>query len=284
MAPCAGPRRRGTAAAAGAITFLLTGCAAADVLGAKGASVAPASITQYSPAVALESAATAMTTAAAVRFDFEETFKVGDRVGEWVAHGAMDPSNHALTMSYKIRDGAERDWLTLRETVVDERVYVQHPEIRGWSRFTAAQAVDAGLDPSGSDPLWTEGLLEVIKDEARFVGRETVNGVETMKYTGTAEGDAAEGEWNDIGLTTIDFTVHLSDDQLPIRIEAKASGTDEVEGREVPTSIDLTMNYREWGEVVSIRAPKKSVSAKDSGLLDAWREDGDAGAVDGDTV
>jgi hypothetical protein len=294
-------RRRGRAAAvtAGAITFLLTGCGPADIVTTKGARNA-VSVRRYLPATAIGSAAVGMKLGPMVRFDSDVDMTMrSEREGAAritvQARGAMEPINDLLTVNSKVRStfGSKTSSERSRTTVAGERVYIQIPGETVWVRLNAEQARALDVDPTGSDPTQTPELLDSVKDEARRVGREKVNGVETTRYEGTIEEDGdgitdagiaeAAGErpqwWEQLGLTKLDFTVHLTDDHFPIRVVAKGSGSTTIEGRDLDTSISVTTNYTGWGEFVKIKAPKDWISAKEAGLTEYLSRPDDLPAV-----
>jgi hypothetical protein len=247
------------------------------------ARVSASGATAYLPSAALESAAGAMRSAPSVRFEIDSWLDAGELQSGVDAVGAMDLTRKALTMTRKYKSAWNGPWETERQTVVKNRVYLQVPGVSDWLRFTPGQAREAGLDASGSDPVAIPDLLGHVKDEARRMGRETVAGVETTKYhavlTDVTIPGNARGGWQAIGLESMTFTAHLSDDKLPIRVAINASGHAEIDGRQTPTSLSLTVTYTGWGESVRVRAPKSSVSAEAAGVLDQLRAQDDLPTV-----
>ncbi|MFD0685663.1 hypothetical protein [Actinomadura fibrosa] len=109
------------------------------------------------------------------------------------------------------------------------------------------------------DPVQNTRMLTASKD-AREVGKETVNGVETTHYTGTFRpedaiaklpADRQELYRKSLGQSGIDsmaFDLWVDGQQLPRKVVMKTGQT--AEG-----ATTMTMNYRDFGKPVQVTAP-----------------------------
>ncbi|TDC96055.1 LppX_LprAFG lipoprotein [Actinomadura sp. 7K507] len=109
------------------------------------------------------------------------------------------------------------------------------------------------------DPLQNTVLLTASKD-VKKVGEETVDGVETTRYTGTyrtedaiaklpAESqDAYRKSVGASGMSQAHFDLWVDDEQLPRKLAVKAD-------RSAAGSMAMTITYRDYGKPVQIAAP-----------------------------
>jgi hypothetical protein len=120
--------------------------------------------------------------------------------------------------------------------------YVRLPETDGWIPIADGEELGMtgvfGTEYFTPETTWrawgTSGDFEVI-------GTETVDGVEATRYRLTDVAAAAQAS---PGLESVDVWVGPGD--LPVRTELTVSD---------PQSATVTVDYREWGESVTVEAP-----------------------------
>lgn len=112
------------------------------------------------------------------------------------------------------------------------------------------------------DPVQNTKMLTASKD-AREVGKETVDGVETTHYTGTyriedavsklppESQEAFRKSMGTTGLDAMSFDLWVDGRQLPRKMALKSKQT-------AQGAMNLTMSYRDFGKPVQISAPPES--------------------------
>lgn len=256
-------RRSAGVAIVACVALPLTGCGLADN-GYDVAGLSTSDVRRYLPAATLQAAAGNMSTAT-LTFEVDASLITGD--GEYRSHteGGIDPASGAHTWTTQEYWAASTEPLrTAQQTVVGDRLYLRRPVWKGWVRFTAAEARDAGWDMTDPDPFQTRELLEYVKDEAQRIGRGTVNNVETTKYHGVLE---VNGDVMLFGATleSMTVTVYLDENARPAHVVVNASGNI---NHDEPASLSITADYTGWGDPLTIRAPKSSVPAAKAGMVD----------------
>jgi hypothetical protein len=263
-----------TVAAAGALAVLLGGCGTEEG-GSGGASAAP-SEAKLSPAQKVAAAADVTKDKSTAKFDMTMNMNGLGQAVKVSGKGQMDAANEAVSMSMATKAPGAGD-VEMKMIVIKDTAYMQAPGKKQWVKLDTSKAAQLGVDEKSSDPTAQLDMLKQVSDDVKEVGRETVNGVETTKYTGTIDLDkaaAAEGEsgteasdqYQELGLLTMPFELYIDDDGLPSRMVMKASGESSAEGLQGDIKFTMTANYTDWGQPVSIKAPKNAVSAEEGGL------------------
>jgi len=205
------------------------------------------------------------------------------------AKGQLDSAKNALQLDLSMTVPGQGA-MKLKEIMVGKTIYMT-----GIPGMPAGQWVKLSLDDlgaaaggatanlgAGSDPADQLKLLTQVSDDVKEAGKETVNGVETTKYTGTIDLDKAvqksgvpakdlaevKKQYEQLGLKSIPFDLYVDDAGLPARMTMSMSGNVDSGGKSQKMSMDTTMNFTDWGGKVSIKAPKKAVSFEEllSGL------------------
>jgi hypothetical protein len=268
-------RRRvyGSVAAAGVLALLLAGCGSED--GGSGGGTKPSPTAEASPAEAVKAAADAGEKKATVRFAMTMEIGVLGATGTSTAKGQLDLSKPAMSMTATITSQGEKPQ-KLGAVLIGNTAYQKGPGEKRWTKVAADESGEFGIDLSqaGTDPT---GTLELLKGAAdvKQAGSETVNGVETTKYTGTiaddalgepGTGGAAEESAGDSGSSTMPFEVYIDGDGLPARVAIDASDEPDPENPELGGLVfKVTQDFTDWGSPVTIKAPKGAVSPKKSG-------------------
>jgi hypothetical protein len=161
----------------------------------------------------------------------------------------------------------------LQEVFIDKTIYMKIPMLtqmsggKPWMKISLADlGRKTGMDfdqllqqAQQMDPIQTTKLMTASKD-ARELGKETIDGVETTHFTGTynvsealaklapEQRDAAQKAVKDSGMDKMLFNVWVDGQQLPRKMTLKTAP-----GAKVP--LNFSMVYRDFGQPVTISAP-----------------------------
>jgi hypothetical protein len=260
----------GTAVGA-AVVLSLTGCLGESGGGSAGGDV------QLTAAQVLEKASQKTS-----QFD---TFKTDMTVNASTPQGAVNTHlkgqfrlkpSLAFTMNVDNMSAGGRSLPTggIQMVYLDKAIYVKVPPQlsqrsggKPWGKIDLAQMgqqsgfnLDSLLSQSQqANPAEQTKMFTASKD-ARKVGEETINGVETTHYTGSitvaeamsklsAQNRAQlEKVYKEIGATKINFDLWADDQQLPRKLTTK-----------IPTqqtgNLTVTMVYQDYGKPVNVSAP-----------------------------
>lgn len=272
-------RRRlvsGTVAAAGALAVLLGGCGTDEGGGSGAGKTSAPSAANLSPAQKVAAAADVTKEKSTAKFDMKMDMTVLGTAVKMSGEGQMDSAKQAVTMTMSSKPPGGKT-VKMKMIGIGDTVYMQVTGKKQWVKLDTSKASQLGVDQSNSDPTAQLDMLKQVSDDVKEAGRETVNGVETTKYTGTIDLDkaaAAEGEagakasdsYKELGLLDMPFELYIDDDGMPSRMIMKASGESSTEGLKGEIKFTMTVNYTDWGKPVTIKAPKNAVSADEAGL------------------
>jgi hypothetical protein len=201
------------------------------------------------------------------------------------ATGQIDGANNAVKLEMTMTVPGQGS-MKLKEVVKGKTIYMT-----GFPGMPKNQWVKLSLDEisaaagggatsglgAGSDPTDQLKLLTQVSNDVKAAGKETVNGVETTKYTGTIDlakaatatgADAKElaeirKQYEDLGLSKIPFELYIDGDNLPSRMTMKMDGSSTTNGKTEKISMTSQMDFTDWGTDVKIATPKKAVSFED---------------------
>ena len=257
-------RRRLGALAAGGAAVLALGLGACSGGGDDAAAPAPSAATA-SPATQLtafevvQASAQRSKEAGSAKFSLAVAGTAEGQAVNLTGDGAFDAATGAFEM--KMTLPAEMGGMALTMRLVDGTAYVSGAPLTAegqWLRMPLDAMAAGGLDTSSMDPTKTLEQLQAVADDVREVPAQTVRGVEAKGYAGTIDvakamellppeqrtADAAAAA-EQIG--DIPFTLYVDEQNRPVRMTEQIT----VEG----TTMDVTMDYYDWGSDVDVAAP-----------------------------
>lgn len=269
--------RRGLVAVAGAVALGLAGCG--DEAG--GGTNSPSEGSGEKGASALEAVQLAASTsekAKSANFTMDMDMSVGGQSLPVTAKGKVDGENNAVEMTMSMEVPGQGG-MNLKQIMIDNTMYMSGiPGMgKGWVKLSLDEldAVGGGATGGASslgsgDPTDQLKMLSQVSDDVKEAGTETINGVETTKYTGSidlekaaaASGTSAadlkklQTQYKEMGLQKIPFSLYVDDENLPARMQMSFDG--KVENQ--PMKMDMKMDFTKWGEPVKVTAPKKAQS------------------------
>jgi hypothetical protein len=197
------------------------------------------------------------------------------------ATGQIDGANNALKLAMTMSVPGQGS-MKLTEVVKGNTIYMTGIPGLGkkWVKLSleeicsVAGGSGAGSLGTGTDPTDQLKLLTQVSNDVKEEGKETVNGVETTKYTGTIDLEkaaAASGadakelakvqkQYKDLGLKEIPFTLYVDGDNLPSRMTMKMNGKATANGKTQTIAMNTQMDFTDWGTDVKIATPKGAVS------------------------
>jgi hypothetical protein len=273
--------RRGAVALAGVLALGLSACG--DDAG--GGTTSPSEGTSQESGVkaleAVQLAAQSSQQKSTASFTMDMDMTMGAQKMPMTAEGQIDGAKDAVKLEISMEVPGQGA-MKLQEIVVGNTIYmtgIPGMPAKQWVKLSleelGAAAGGAGANlGAGSDPTDQLKLLTQVSDDVKEDGRETVNGVETTKYTGTIDLEkaaAASGaeaadlakvkeQYEKLGLKKIPFSIYIDDENLPARMEMSMSGQVTTAGTTEKMQMSSTMDFTNWGEPVKITAPKKAVS------------------------
>lgn len=277
--------RWGVAASVAAIALALTGCGTED---AKTGTSAPkaGSQKQESPLELVVAAVDKSTEKNTANFVMEAKISVGGQESPMSAKGSMDSKRNAMIMDMTMSEAGE-DTIKAKQILIGDDMYIygipgmaEGKWIKMSMKDLGAAGQSVGSDATTDMSQQLQMLKSISNDDVKEAGKETVNGVETTKYTGSidvkkAAANASKGQSADttaklqkqyeaMGLTSIPFELYIDDDSLPARmvIDMKSDGTQATQGKKL--SMKMTMDFTDWGTDVNIKAPKKAVTLQEA--------------------
>jgi hypothetical protein len=201
------------------------------------------------------------------------------------ASGQIDGANNAVKLEMSLSVPGQGA-MKLKEIVKGKTIYMT-----GFPGMPKNQWVKLSLDEigaaagggatsglgAGSDPTDQLKLLTQVSNDVKAEGKETVNGVETTKYSGTidlAKAASASGadakelaqvrkQYEDLGLSKIPFELYIDGDNLPSRMTMQLDGSSKTNGKTEKVSMTSQMDFTDWGTDVKITVPKKAKSFED---------------------
>ncbi|WP_432524868.1 LppX_LprAFG lipoprotein [Kineococcus sp. SYSU DK006] len=258
------PRRRrlGALAAGGAAVLALGlgACSGGDDAAAPAPSAATASpATQLTAFEAVQASAQQSKEAGSAKFSLAVSGTAEGQAVNLTGDGAFDAATGAFEM--KMALPAEMGGTALTMRLVDGTAYVSGAPLTAegqWLQMPLDAVAAGGLDTSSMDPTKTLEQLQAVADDVREVPAETVRGVQAKGYAGTIDvakamellppeqrtADAAAAA-EQIG--DIPFTLYVDEQNRPVRMTEQVT----VEG----TTMDVTMDYYDWGSDVDVAAP-----------------------------
>ena len=181
----------------------------------------------------------------------------------------------AFSMTFDQMSAAGMSMSGMQMMLVDKNMYMKLPQgatggvpgAKPWIKISlAAAGKQSGMDLDSmlqgtqqADPTQMTKQLTASKD-AREVGKETVDGVETTHYTGTyrmsdalmkltpEQRSALEKQNSGLAKETMSFDVWVDGQDLPRKMSMKSAA-----GAANP--MNYTMVYRDYGKPVTITAP-----------------------------
>jgi hypothetical protein len=230
---------------------------------------------------AVQAAATTSQKQSTAKFTMTMNMTMAGQKLPMKATGQIDSAQNAVKLDLSMNMPGQGS-MKLKEIVVGKTIYMSGipgmPKNQ-WVKLSldelgglgGGQATNLG---AGSDPTDQLKLLTQVSDDVKEAGKETVNGVETTKYTGTIdlEKAAAAGgvsakdltelreQYTKLGLKEIPFELYVDGDNLPARIKMSMNGKVTSGGKTETMAMSSTMDFTDWGSVVKIAAPKKSVT------------------------
>ncbi|TYB48648.1 LppX_LprAFG lipoprotein [Actinomadura chibensis] len=226
---------------------------------------------------------TAEKTGTADSFKAELSMRVsGSGAGDVTATGNMQyrtKPDLAYSMNFDTMTVGGKSTGGMQQVLVGRTMYMKMPMLSQLGGATGAKPwIKISLDDLGKksgmnfdqllkqsqqmDPVQNTKMLTASKD-AREVGKETVDGVETTHYTGTYRvedaiaklpADSQETFRKNLGTTGLDamnFDLWVDGQQLPRKMALKSK-------QGAQSAMDLTMTYRDFGKPVQISAPPES--------------------------
>ncbi|MGF1646216.1 MAG: hypothetical protein ACFCVF_04785 [Kineosporiaceae bacterium] len=180
----------------------------------------------------------AVTAAGGVRITLESVLD-GSTVSSEGLVQFSDPYRADLTTTV---DSEQGDLVSRILVLSPTEAYVRLPETGGWIPISSGDELGMTgafgteyVSPESTWQAWgTSGDFEI-------VGTETVDGVEATRYRLT---DVAGAAGTSPGLESVEVWVGPGD--LPVRTELTVSD---------PALATVTVDYREWGEPVTVQAP-----------------------------
>ena len=217
----------------------------------------------------------------------------GGQEGDVSMSGAMQyrtKPDLAYRMTFDQMSMAGQNMSGIEVILIDRVMYMKMPALAQLGGGSAKPWLKISLDEIGKqtgvnvddllkqsqqmDPVQTTKMLTASKD-AREVGKETVNGVETTHYTGTyrmedaiatlppdqqkAYRDAI-GRAGQAGMGDMTFDLWVDGRQLPRQLTMK--GQEGAAG-----NMTMTMKFRDYGKPVQISAPPAGETADFADLL-----------------
>ncbi len=274
--------RRGAVALAGVLALGLSACG--DDAG--GGTTSPSEGTSQESGVkaleAVQLAAQSSQQKSTASFTMDLDMAMGSQKMPMTAEGQIDSANNALKLEMTMSAPGEGS-MKLKQIVKGKTIYmtgIPGMPKNQWVKLSldeigaaAGGAPSSGLG-AGSDPTDQLQLLTQVSDDVKEDARETVNGVETTKYTGTIDLEKAAADsgaeaqdlakvkeqYEKLGLKKIPFSIYIDDENLPARMEMSMSGQVTTAGTTEKVQMSSTMDFTNWGEPVKITAPKKAVS------------------------
>jgi hypothetical protein len=180
----------------------------------------------------------AATAAGGVRITLTSTLEESNLTSEGVVQFG-DPYRADVTTTVTSEGG---DLVSRILVVSPTEAYVKLPETGGW--IPIADGEELGMTGAfGTEYLSPDSTWQAWGGSGDFevVGTETVDGVEATRYRLT---DVAGAAATSPGLESVD--VWIGPDDLPVRSELTVSD---------PQPATVTVDYREWGEPVTVQAP-----------------------------
>jgi hypothetical protein len=275
--------RRGAVALAGVLALGLAACGDDGGSGTASPSVGASqgSESGVSPLKAVELAAQTSQQKSTAAFTMDMDMTMGAQQLPMKATGQIDGAKNALKLDISMSIPGQGA-MKLKEVVVGKTIYmsgIPGTPASQWVKLSLEElgAAAGGVNPSlgsGTDPTDQLALLNQVSDDVKQVGKETVNGVETTKYSGTIDLDkaaAASGadakqlaevrkQYKQLGLSKIPFSLYVDGENLPARMEMSMNGKVTSAGKTETMKMTSTMNFTNWGDPVTITAPKKAVS------------------------
>jgi LppX_LprAFG lipoprotein len=200
----------------------------------------------------------------------------GEAAGNLKASGTMlyraKPSL-AFSMAFNQMNVGGQSMGGMQQVFIDKTFYMKIPMLtqmsggKPWMKISLADLGEqSGMDfdqllqqAQQMDPVQTTKLMAGSKD-AREVGKETIDGVETTHLTGTynvseavaklapEQREAFQKAAKDSGMDTMAFDLWVDDQQLPRKVTMKTA-----QGAKVPLTVSVV--YRDFGQPVDISAP-----------------------------
>ena len=199
-------------------------------------------------------------------------------IGDVTTSGTMQyrtKPDLAYSMNFDKMSVGGRSMGGMQQILVDRTMYMKMPMLSQLGGGSAAKPwFKISLDELGQkaglnfdqllrqsqqmDPVQNTKMLTASKD-AREVGKETVDGVETTHYTGTYRMEEAISKLppetqqqlrknNSAGMQDMQFDLWVDGQQLPRKLAMKSQqGSD--------GTMNLTMSYRDFGKPVQVEAP-----------------------------
>jgi hypothetical protein len=280
--------RRGAVALAGVLALGLSACGDDSGGGTASPSVA-SEAGGVTPLKAVQAAATTSQEKSTAKFSMEMNMEMDGQKMPMKATGELDSAKSALELDLSMTVPGEGS-MKLKQIVIGNTIYmtgIPGMPAKQWVKLSldelgqAAGGATANLG-TGSDPADQLKLLTQVSDDVKEAGKETVNGVETTKYTGSidlekaveASGASAKElaqvkkQYEQLGLKSIPFELYIDEDNLPARMTMTMEGKVASGGETQQMSMDTTMDFTDWGDPVTIKAPKNAVSFEEllSGL------------------
>ena len=282
--------RRGAVVLAGVLALGLSACGSESGGGTTDKPSAGASeASGVTPLKAVQAAALTSQKKSTAKFSMEMNMEIDGQKMPMKAKGQLDSAKNALSLDLSMSVPGQGA-MKLKEIVIGKTIYMTGiPGMPSdqWVKLSldelgsAAGGATANLG-AGSDPADQLKLLTQVSDDVKAAGKETVNGVETTKYTGTIDLEKAvkasgvsakeladvKKQYEQLGLKSLPFELYIDKDNLPARMTMSMEGNVESGGKTQKMAMDTKMDFTDWGGKVSIKAPKKAVSFEEllSGL------------------
>ncbi|MGI4895195.1 MAG: LppX_LprAFG lipoprotein [Janthinobacterium lividum] len=172
--------------------------------------------------------------------------------------GSFDAETKAVEMTVTLPAAAGGSTVTLR--IVDNTMFISGAPLTAagqWVQMPLDDAAAMGLDTEQMDPTKTLLQLQAVADDVTEVPAIDVRGVTAKGYSGTIDMAKAMAllpadQQAKVGsaateISDVPFTLYLDDQNRPVRIIEKVA----IEG----SSLDIAMDYYDWGSDVNIAAP-----------------------------
>ena len=207
-------------------------------------------------------------------FDVSSETSAGGQVVTATGQGSFDDATGALQMQLTSPELPGQGEVTLELRQVDGAAYVSGLPGRPdqWVEVPLEELGAAGGPLGGADPSQQLTLLEQVGDDVEQVGQEQVAGVETTRYTGVVDLEAAaeqaqqEGadaeqlqQYEQLGLSTVPFDLFVGPDGLPVRLVTTVETS--TQGQQVSST--STVDFADWGADVQVEAPEGAVPLSD---------------------
>lgn len=271
--------RRGLVAVAGAVALGLAGCGDDAGGGTTSPSGGSSEEKGASALDAVQLAASTSEKAESANFTMDMDMTVGGQSLPVSAKGKVDGVKNVVEMTMSMEVPGQGA-MNLKQVMADDTIYMSGIPGMGKSQWVKMSLDEMGAMGGGAtggasslgsgDPTDQLKMLSQVSEDVKEDGKETINGVETTKYTGTidlqkaaaASGTSAEdlkklqAQYKEMGLQKIPFSLFVDDENLPARMQMSFDG--KVENQ--PMKMNMKMDFTKWGEPVKITVPKKAQS------------------------